>query len=194
MLPYYQRRYLLNFLLCYLFCSVLWLSITFACLLYTVYSTMENVWVPKLWIEETRRYRDRYRCQSRRGRARNLDFRDPPTPRTSPRSLFADRDPPPSQQSPPSQQQQYCSLGLDSGPRFSDLSFHQQPCLHLAFTSFSNWSFRNSLPSSFSFPQSSIKYEYVHCDLDITPGANFTLLHTVSSTMPSFVIKTKSFR
>ncbi len=48
--------------------------------------------------ERSRRYRDRYRCQekkSRCGRARDLVFRDPPTPRTSPRSLFADRDPPP---------------------------------------------------------------------------------------------------
>ncbi len=44
------------------------------------------------------RYRDRYRCQeknSRRGRARDPVFRDPPTPRTSPRSLFAARDSPP---------------------------------------------------------------------------------------------------
>ncbi len=44
------------------------------------------------------RYRDRYRCQekkSRRGRARDPVFRDPPTPRTNSRSLFADRDPPP---------------------------------------------------------------------------------------------------
>ncbi len=30
--------------------------------------------------ERSRRYRDRYRCQSRRGRARDLVFRDPPTP------------------------------------------------------------------------------------------------------------------
>jgi hypothetical protein len=45
--------------------------------------------------ERSRRYRDRYRCQSRCGRARDLVFRDPPTPRASPRSLFADRDPPP---------------------------------------------------------------------------------------------------
>ncbi len=48
--------------------------------------------------ERSRRYRDRYRCQEkkpRRGRARDPVFRDPPTPRTSPRSLFADRDPPP---------------------------------------------------------------------------------------------------
>ncbi len=48
--------------------------------------------------ERSRRYRDRYRCQekkSRRGRARDPVFRDPPTPGTSPRSLFADRDPPP---------------------------------------------------------------------------------------------------
>jgi hypothetical protein len=59
--------------------------------------------------ERSRRYCDRYRCQSRRGRARDLVFRDPPTPRTSTRSLFADQDHPPSQQSPPSQQQQYCS-------------------------------------------------------------------------------------
>ncbi len=44
--------------------------------------------------ERSRRYRDRYRCQSRRGRARDLVFQDPPTPRTSPQSLFADRDPP----------------------------------------------------------------------------------------------------
>jgi hypothetical protein len=28
--------------------------------------------------ERSRRYRDRYRCQSRRGRARDLVFRDPP--------------------------------------------------------------------------------------------------------------------
>jgi hypothetical protein len=48
--------------------------------------------------ERSRRYRDRHRCQekkSRRGRARDPVFRDPPTPRTSPQSLFADRDPPP---------------------------------------------------------------------------------------------------
>jgi hypothetical protein len=32
--------------------------------------------------ERSRRYRDHYRCQSRRGRARDLVFRDPPTPRT----------------------------------------------------------------------------------------------------------------
>jgi hypothetical protein len=35
--------------------------------------------------ERSRRYRDRYRCQekkSRHGRARDLVFRDPPTPRT----------------------------------------------------------------------------------------------------------------
>ena len=41
--------------------------------------------------ERSRRYRDRYRCQekkSRRSRARDLVFRDPPTPRTRPRSLF----------------------------------------------------------------------------------------------------------
>ncbi len=47
--------------------------------------------------ERSRRYRDRYRCQekkSRRDRARDLVFRDPPTPRTSPRSLFVDQDPP----------------------------------------------------------------------------------------------------
>jgi hypothetical protein len=47
--------------------------------------------------ERSRHYRDRYRCQekkSRRGRARDLVFRDPTTPKTSPRSLFADRDPP----------------------------------------------------------------------------------------------------
>ena len=49
--------------------------------------------------ERSRRYRDRYRCQEKksrrgRGRARDLVFRDPPTPRSSPRSLFADRDPP----------------------------------------------------------------------------------------------------
>ncbi len=40
----------------------------------------------------------RYRCQekkARRGRARDPVFRDPPTPRTSPRLLFAARDPPP---------------------------------------------------------------------------------------------------
>jgi hypothetical protein len=56
----------------------------------------------------TRRVRDRvfvkfersrrYGCQekkSRRGRARDPVFRDPPTPRTSPRSLFADGDPSP---------------------------------------------------------------------------------------------------
>ncbi len=49
-------------------------------------------------LERSRRYRDRYRCQekkSRRGRARDPVFRDPPTRRTSSRSLFADRDPPP---------------------------------------------------------------------------------------------------
>ena len=58
--------------------------------------------------KRTRRVRDRvfvkfersrrYRCQekkSRRGRARDPVFRDPPTPRTSPRSLFAARDSPP---------------------------------------------------------------------------------------------------
>ncbi len=48
--------------------------------------------------ERYRRYRDRYRCQekkSRRGRARDPVFRDPPTLRTSPRSLFAARDSPP---------------------------------------------------------------------------------------------------
>ncbi len=48
--------------------------------------------------ERSRRYRDRYRCQekkSRRGRARDLVFRDPPTPRMRARSLFAVRDPPP---------------------------------------------------------------------------------------------------
>ncbi len=48
--------------------------------------------------ERSRRYRDRYRCQekkSRRGRALDPVFRDPPTLRTSPRSLFAARDPPP---------------------------------------------------------------------------------------------------
>jgi hypothetical protein len=48
--------------------------------------------------ERSRRYCDHYCCQekkSRHGRARDLVFRDPPTPRTSPRSLFADRDPPP---------------------------------------------------------------------------------------------------
>jgi hypothetical protein len=47
--------------------------------------------------ERSRRYCDRYRCQekkSRRSRARDLDFRGTPTLRTSPRSLFADRDPP----------------------------------------------------------------------------------------------------
>ncbi len=40
----------------------------------------------------------RYRCQEKkahRGRARDPVFRDPPTPRTSPRLLFAARDPPP---------------------------------------------------------------------------------------------------
>jgi hypothetical protein len=40
----------------------------------------------------------RYRCQekkARRGRARDPVFRDPATPRTSPRSLFAARDSPP---------------------------------------------------------------------------------------------------
>ncbi len=48
--------------------------------------------------ERSRRYRDRYRCQeqnSRRGRALGPVFRDPPTPRTRARSLFADRDPHP---------------------------------------------------------------------------------------------------
>jgi len=45
--------------------------------------------------ERSHRYRDRYRCQSRRGRARDLVFRDPPTPRTRARSLFAVRDSPP---------------------------------------------------------------------------------------------------
>ncbi len=48
--------------------------------------------------ERSRRYRDRYRCQekkSRRGRALDPVFRDPPTPRTRPRSLFAVRDSPP---------------------------------------------------------------------------------------------------
>ncbi len=50
--------------------------------------------------ERSRRYRDRYRyrCQekkSRRGRARDLVFRDPPTPRTRAQSLFAVRDSPP---------------------------------------------------------------------------------------------------
>ncbi len=48
--------------------------------------------------ERSRHYRDRYRCQekkSRRSRARDLVFRDPPMPRTSPRSLFAARDSPP---------------------------------------------------------------------------------------------------
>ncbi len=48
--------------------------------------------------ERSRRYRYRYRCQekkARRGRARHPVFRDPPTPRTSPRLLFAARDPPP---------------------------------------------------------------------------------------------------
>ncbi len=34
--------------------------------------------------------------KARRGRARDPVLRDPPTPRTSPRSLFADRDSPPS--------------------------------------------------------------------------------------------------
>ncbi len=48
--------------------------------------------------ERSRRYRDRYHCQeknSRRGRALGPVFRDPPTPRTRVRSLFADGDPPP---------------------------------------------------------------------------------------------------
>jgi hypothetical protein len=50
--------------------------------------------------ERSRRDRDhyRYRChekKSRRGRARDPVFQDPPTPRTSPRSLFAARDSPP---------------------------------------------------------------------------------------------------
>jgi hypothetical protein len=48
--------------------------------------------------ERSRRYRDRYRCQeknSRRGRACDLVFRDPPTLRTRARSLFAVRDSPP---------------------------------------------------------------------------------------------------
>jgi hypothetical protein len=70
--------------------------------------------------ERSRRYRDRYRCQekkSRRGRARDLVFRDPPTQRTSPQSLFADRDPLPPQQSPPSQQQQYCSTSSYNSSR-----------------------------------------------------------------------------
>ncbi len=48
--------------------------------------------------ERYRRYRVRYHCQekkSRRGRARDLVFRDPPTSRTRARSLFAVRDSPP---------------------------------------------------------------------------------------------------
>ncbi len=48
--------------------------------------------------ERSRRYRNRYRCQekkSRRGRDRDLVFRDPHPPRTRARSLFADRDPHP---------------------------------------------------------------------------------------------------
>ena len=45
--------------------------------------------------ERSRRYRDRYRCQSRRGRALGPVFRDPPTPRTRAQSLFAVRDSPP---------------------------------------------------------------------------------------------------
>ncbi len=44
--------------------------------------------------ERCRRYRDRYRCQSRRGRAHDLVLRDPPAPRTRPRSLFGVRDSP----------------------------------------------------------------------------------------------------
>jgi hypothetical protein len=49
-------------------------------------------------VERSRHYRDRFRYQekkSRHGRARDPVFRDPPTPRMSPRSLFANRDPPP---------------------------------------------------------------------------------------------------
>ncbi len=52
--------------------------------------------------ERSRRYRDRYRCQEKKshrgralGRALGPVFRDPPTPRTRPRSLFAVRDSPP---------------------------------------------------------------------------------------------------
>ncbi len=44
------------------------------------------------------RYRDRYRCQekkSRRGRDRDLVFRDPPKPRMRARSLFTVPDSPP---------------------------------------------------------------------------------------------------
>jgi hypothetical protein len=47
--------------------------------------------------ERSHRYRDRYRCQekkSRLGRGRDLVFRDPHTPRTRARSLFAVRDSP----------------------------------------------------------------------------------------------------
>jgi hypothetical protein len=45
--------------------------------------------------ERSRRYSDRYRCQekkSRRRRALDPVFRDPPTPRTRPRSLFPVRE------------------------------------------------------------------------------------------------------
>jgi hypothetical protein len=48
--------------------------------------------------ERPHRYRYRYRYQkkkARRGRACDPVLRDPPTPRTSPRSLFAARDSPP---------------------------------------------------------------------------------------------------
>ena len=46
--------------------------------------------------ERSRRYRDRYRCQEKKSRrGRDPVFRDPPTPRTRARSLFAVRDSPP---------------------------------------------------------------------------------------------------
>jgi hypothetical protein len=51
----------------------------------------------RVFVKFERSRRDGYRCQekkSRRGRARDPVFRDPPMPRTSPRSLF--ETPPPS--------------------------------------------------------------------------------------------------
>ena len=66
--------------------------------------------------ERSCRYRDRYRCQekkSRRGHARNLVFRDPPTPRTRARSLFAARDSPPWNK----EQQVGRAVGKDSSSR-----------------------------------------------------------------------------
>jgi hypothetical protein len=48
--------------------------------------------------ERSRRFRYRYRCQekkARRERALDPVFRDPPTPRTSPRSLFVALETPP---------------------------------------------------------------------------------------------------